>query len=357
MVVARATGEPLLGVQVRGPSRGEVARTDAEGRFRIPFEAGTYALLADGYRRLGFELDELHATPASAARFELDRVARLEVAIYDERGGRLPGARVVLRAADVAASAPSPLAGLVEEEWSGLTDRTGVCRFSDLPADRALRATIHADERLLREIRWPLVIGPQDRLSVGWIVDRGRDRLGRLYGPEGEPLAGVRLWLLANDDGPFERRRPRHLSADDHDTPLRELVTDAEGRFELPDLQHGWYRIGPAPGGEHVPLAVALEHDLRDEPRRVRLSAVCGATISGIVRGSDGEGLAHALVFAEEVGVAGVLSARCDEHGRFELQAAPEAELRLLARDDRFGFETRIFELEAGARELALDFD
>lgn len=359
LVVSRASGEPLAGVQVRGPAAREAAKTDADGRFRIASVApgAPYTLVANGFRRRGFELDDDHATRASAARFELERLARLEVVVYDERGGCLPGARVVLRAGDAAPPAVDALVARAPEEWDALTDRAGRCRFLDLPADRALHATIHAEGRQLREIRWPLVIDAGEPLSVGWMVDLGRDRSGRLLGPDGEPLAGVRVWLLTNHDGPFERRRPRHLSVDHGEPPLRELVTDESGRFELPDLAHDWYRIGPAPGGEHVPLAVALEHDLRDEPARIELAARCGVTITGVVRGSDGLGLPNAVVFAERAGVAGVLSTRCDAKGHFELHAAPDDELRFLARDERFGFETRVVELPAGTRELVLSFD
>jgi len=262
-----------------------------------------------------------------------------------------------LRSGGIDRPAPSALIGLGEEEWSIETDSAGRCRFRDLPADRELRATVLEGDRELREIEWPLSIEAGEQLSVGWIVDRGRDRVGRLQSVDGEALSGVRLWLLANADGPFERRRPRHLSADDHDLPLRELVTDENGRFELPELKHGWYRIGPAPGGDHVALAVALEHDLRDDATRVDLAAACGVTIKGIVRASDGQGLAGGVVFVEQPGVAGVLSARCDDRGRFELSAAPDAELRVLARDERFGFETRVVSLPAGRRELELRFD
>lgn len=359
LVVARATAEPLVGVEVRGRAARGLVRTNAEGRFRLDLEqeGGVFTLVANGYRRRTFELDTAHGSPGEAARFELDRLARLEVVIYDELDRPLPDARVVLRTGDPKRGEVGALTVPASEEWEVRTDASGRGRFIDLPADRELRATIHQSGRELREIRWPLELGAGEQLSVGWIVDRGRDRVGRLSSTDGTALAGVALWLVANDDGPFERRRPRHLSVDDRDLPLREIVTDERGRFEIPALAHGWYRLGPAPGGEHVPLAVALEHDLRDAPTRIELAAECGALITGVVRGSDGAGLANALVFAERAGVAGVLSARCDARGRFELHAAPHADLRLLARDQRFGFETRVVELPAGESEVVLSFE
>jgi carboxypeptidase family protein len=359
LVVENTGGRPLAGVEVRAHGRRTLVATDAEGRFELPFESvpATHSLVANGYRRLDFEIDGDHASIDSAALFRLERIARLEVVVYDERGRPLKGARVVLRSGGADRPVPSALISLAEEEWSIETDGSGRCRFRDLPADRELRATVLEGDRELRRIEWPLSIGAGEQLSVGWIVDRGRDRVGLLQSLEGEALSGVRLWLLANDDGPFERRRPRHLSEADFDLPLREVVTDADGRFELPELQHGWYRIGPAPGGDHVPLAVALEHDLRDDPTRIELDAACGVMVTGRVRASDGAALAGAVVFVEQPGVAGVLSARCDDAGRFELSAVPDAELRVLARDERFGFESRVVTLPAGTRELELRFD
>lgn len=359
VVVARASGEPVVGADIRGRANRSVATTDREGRFELA-EASTelrLTLVAPGFRRVEFEPDATHATREDAATFELERIARLDVVIYDERDRPLGGVRVALRSAGSERAADSALISLVEEEWSAETDRAGRCRFSDLPADRKLRASVHDGDRTLREIEWPLSIDAGDSLSVGWIVDRGRDRVGRLRNADGEALAGVALWLLPNEDGPFERRRPRHLSVDDRDLPLREIVTDERGHFELPGLVHGWYRIGPAPNGEHVPLAVALEHDLRDVATRIELVGECGTTLSGVVRASDGNGLANAIVFVEQPGVAGVLSAHGDATGRFELSVPPGADLRLLARDPRFGFETRVVELPAGTRALVLSFD
>lgn len=358
LVKSRTTGQPIAGVEVRGAGLRTNAKTDADGRFRLDgvSSPATYSLFAAGYRRRSFEVDDRHATSAEAEIFRLERAARMEIVIYDEGNRPLRGARVTLRRGEYGPLTRGALISALDAEWSLTTDGNGRCRFMDLPADHELRASIHQDGRLLREIEWPFAVDANEQLSVGWVVDRGRDRRGRLVSAEGDALSGVRLWLLANEDGPFERRRPKHMSADDVDVPLRELVTDEHGAFELPDLVHGWYRIGPAPGGEHVPLAIALEHDLRDEATRIDLRAACGTTIKGIVRGSDGNPLAGAVVFAEQSGIAGVLTARCDARGCFELHAAPDATLLLLARDERFGFETSVVELPAGVREVVLNF-
>ena len=361
-VVAAASGHPIAGATVRRDLDGDATRTDDEGRFQLSVGAapGAYSVSLTGFRARRFEADREHRTPEHAASFELARIATLEVAVYDERTRPLAGAEILIRSGKRGAVARGPLIGHAGDEWRGVTDERGRYRFASLPVNRALYATILYEGRTLREIAWPLLLDGEDRISVGWLVDRGRERVGVVRDVKGQVLAGVRLWLLRNDDGPFERRRPRHLAEHGaRDTaiarvPLREIVTDEHGAFRLPALPHGWYRIGPAPGGMHLPLAVPLEHDLRDDPRRIDLELEGGVIITGKVLAADGEGIASALVFAEQAGVAGVLSTRCDAQGRFALGPVPDASLRLLARDERFGFETPVLDLPAGSREVTL---
>ncbi len=354
-VLRAEDGRPLAGARITDAAGTRVGSTDAEGRCALPPPAAGARYLVAAPGRVPVAVDAARyaaLTGGAGAALALEKAADLEVVIYDARGGVLPDAEVVLRGEDDGAL----LFGAEEEEWSARTDARGRARFSQLPASSAWRARVRHDGRLLREIERTLRFEDERVARVGWIVDPGRDRTGRALDESGDPVVGARLWVVENDDDPFARRDARWI-VEGAGPPVRVVETDERGRFTLSDLPHGWYRVGPAPGEGFVALGAPLEHDLRDEPRAVRLRLDAGAPLDGTVEASDGSPLAGALVRVRVAGTGGVAAVRADDRGRFRLRVPAGRPLRLEAVDERFGLTSRLAHVAAGTTRVALRFE
>lgn len=132
-------------------------------------------------------------------------------------------------------------------------------------------------------------------------------------------LAGVRVWVAAVTAGPL----PRAAAAIDGET-------GADGRFRVPPLPAGAYRVFyyPPPGSPYLPVAVNWKHDgtgPAEAARTVWLPR--GVVVTGRVRTDAGAAVAGARVSTTPVGFAtgdGVLTGPdaavlTDRTGRFTL--------------------------------------
>lgn len=199
--------------------------------------------------------------------------------------------------------------------------------------------------------------------EVHLVLELGRTGFGRVLGPGDEPVAGARVTLhpSAGDDLPSWRRRPGPTGGRGAGHPLQ-AATDAGGRFEIPDLPAGSYRIAVKASGFAPAVIPGVE--VAGEARSVDLGTIFldpGVHLEGRVTDPTGAPLeaARVAVQLQEGPLAGVLDAGVveprmavtDAEGRFEIpDLAPQQRLEL--RVSKNGYAAKTVEgLRAPAEE------
>ncbi len=214
--------EPLAGARVE-PVGHPKARTtsDARGRYEVRLDARA----ASTYLALVFEADD-HRSHHARIRLAdythggLERNVRLAAAegftvtgrARTPRGDPLDGVTVYLASA-----------GLRERAY-GVTDADGRFRLAGVAESDDWRITVGPTERFAATSLGPFPLAEgADPIEVTLTPLETGSLSGRMVGPEGDPLPGVRLLAVSNANRSF----------------AIPVVADASGRFELDDVPAG----------------------------------------------------------------------------------------------------------------------
>ncbi|MEO0326186.1 MAG: carboxypeptidase regulatory-like domain-containing protein, partial [Myxococcota bacterium] len=343
----------------------ETLRADADGRFRrLDVPPGIYMVRArlgnDAAARAGVRVTpdgpvEVALRLAPGARFVGD--------VRDEAGAPIPGAELTL-----AAGGLSPLPRRAQADDEGAFALAGL-----LPGRQALevRAAGHVPLRLPLTFR----AGEEQRLTVELV--RGATLEGRLWDPQGRPLAGARVRFVGAEPQLAPPPVPGSLGVTAEVPPLPlfgvvesdswgglvgawqssgRVTSDAEGRFTLAGLRPGAGElVAEAPG-----LSPAISPGLRlvagERRGGLELNFTAGALLEGRVldaKGFPAEGVIVSLQ-AEREPAPRTLSANADGTFVFEgvLGAAtltarsaalpPARERLVLAEGERRALELRL---------------
>lgn len=362
-VVVDATGEPLPGAAVVA-----FPRVDGGRMLRKVFGSAARGTSgADG----GFELRGLRDRLTYTVAAELPGVGQAEEIVRPDEADRFlelvlaTGATLTGRVLD---ETGAPVAGARLELQPVPAGDPGLAWSAALLDPRAAPETTSDAEggfawEHLRPGTWDLVVRapgfaaetvPAIELEEGRARDLGLLRLtsgtdlsGRVEDPDGAPVAAAEIHL---DDA-----ASRWFSVPMGE-PAPDTVSDADGRFSIPDRRAGEQvdlevrRPGFVP--RSLPGVVVT-----GDPLTVQLEPA--ARLAGVVVGEDGAAVPRALVTAHaEAGSAGpggrvwadhaLAHATTDADGRFELDELPSGRLRVVVRADGFLPEERAG-LEAGA--------
>ncbi|MBX3250547.1 MAG: carboxypeptidase regulatory-like domain-containing protein [Myxococcales bacterium] len=230
------------------------------------------------------------APPAAPWPTSVEDEARA-LRVVDPQGRPLSGVRI-----------EQILEGEVEERWS---DAEGRVRLASAGGRLTLRAPGRA------------TVVVESAAGGDVVMPEARDLTGTVEDPEGRPIAGARVDLVAIDDAgtPLEEVAPRQVEADEN------------GRFELADLWPSGLRVRArahayAPATLDVPLDEA-EVTLVLEPASELFGHVLG------VDGAPAEGASVALVGS---GVWPPREAVTDGDGAFAFGDVPPGIYELVAR-------------------------
>ncbi|MEM7311294.1 MAG: carboxypeptidase regulatory-like domain-containing protein, partial [Planctomycetota bacterium] len=323
------------GPRGRGASLGVAAPQHAGG---AASEALVAARAAEPPGRVPVALD-LAAGRALDAPAE--QLGTLSVRVVDRDGAPLRGALVWMMAL-----------GLDRDDEpasreAGRTDAAGRLAVALVPADvgdifgrRTVGVWAGADDRAASRACYAPLADALERELV--LATRGPawELRGRVLGCR-EPLAGA---VVAVGSGGWESDG----SVMTWDRPQR-LRTDASGRFAV-DLPPGRHRVAvTAPG-----YAPFITHpDSRSGKGELALHLELGASVSGVVRDTDGVPVAGAEVFAGREYDEPSWETRTAADGSFELAGLPAGARYLYARvDDRPQFVRSVMELTPGKNEL-----
>jgi protocatechuate 3,4-dioxygenase beta subunit len=268
-------GAPVSGATVRlqsDPLPTREVRTDANGRFDLGEQmAHEYAIAAylpgklAAIRRLDLR------DPAAPRDVELvleDCAAGLYGRVLDASGAPLEGAHVLRE-------------GVIGSE----TDRSGnydLCVLPTAALVAELRVVVRADG--FGTLAMP--IAAPGRLQRDFVLAPEATVVGRVVGPDGQPLANARVAVeLTRSEESVPPERGFALTA----------ISDADGSFRIAGLAAGEYTIG-ATSAHAVTPAVAVKVEAT-ENASVELRAVATGTVRGRVV-SHGTAIAGVTVAA-----------------------------------------------------------
>ena len=299
-VVDRATGKALPGIRlaIEGTGRPTALRSGPDGTFR---EGG---LPADRY---SVEADDPRYVPVRRGRFAVAAGGTLKVdlvlvpgaaisgRVVDEKGDPVPGAKGFL--------VPAIVAGLRSLAGSGpprafATGKDGSFRASRLEPGENLRLVVRHPDFEEGAIGGLSVPSGSTRAGLRVVLRRAASVTGAVRDEKGAPIGGAEVWI-----GPtFES-----ISVSGGSGPLASLVgmarpsyqratAGADGRFEIRGLSPGKYTAGVAKPGYSTPAPAPLAIVQGAAARPLEFVLLPGASISGIVRYTDGTPAADKVV-------------------------------------------------------------
>lgn len=239
-VLERETNAPIAGARVEG---GGSWKTDADGQAEIAFSPASPAVLtirAEGFGSVRARPLLGHATRSTAQTVYLSKPSTLRVRVVDLHGNPIPAVAVMLSAGldNLVHPAPSEVTAMWGEEiqWGGHTDQTGFCEFSDLPSEVRITARLECVARLCHFDS--VVLRPGEHVEREWRLGTGTTVCGLLLDQSDQPVAGELLFLQPGTESGAEA-----LPHAGFDNTLL-VGTDESGRFTIPDLADGTWRLG-----------------------------------------------------------------------------------------------------------------
>lgn len=311
-----ADGEPLANVRVRS-TNGRDTSTGLQGlaMFRhILGEAEKLDIEAEGYGPARMMVTQAHETPESAQVVRLSRSASLHGRILDQVGDvvRNSALEIVVQGTNHAWDGPlvnqersTRILELPHRTWRGRTDASGAFSICGLPSAVPLRIRVSVGGRWEEIPERPRLLAGEERVIVLRLRGLGGLR-GLVRDESGEPVPDCTLWLASGAFAFFARQAT---------PPERSLLSDAEGRFAVPDLPPGVWSLGPAPGGPHLSLTTVVRVLEGGSSTEVVVEARTGHLfVAGRVLGPDGTPVQKAHVFSDSG-----LSAECGSDGSFRI--------------------------------------
>jgi Carboxypeptidase regulatory-like domain len=348
--VQDSEGRPVQGARVQheGPGGAQVAfamsgsgppTTDAEGEIvfenlepgRHAFRPGASEDGAVAFNAGGAAVSVVQRVRGGAAAKRSDDWVEVELAAgavetvtltaksrgglsghVTEAGVSLAGATVALVDADASGDALAGLPGLRGGDPEVRTNGSGEYRLDDLEVgDYTLRVT-HPARAMAYDVPVEIVEG-QGELDVDLPVSLVR---GRVTGPDGKPLAGVRVQAERNEGGPRRVMRQVVFMTDGGDAhggildgsgSFEPVRTDADGLYELRGVQHDVDLVVKASGdgvqpGSSKPVRLAAGEIVEG----IDIALEAGGTLPVAVERADGSPGGMCLVQATFVDGGGV---------------------------------------------------
>lgn len=303
-LVHDAAGRAIVGAKVETDGRGgRAVQTDEQGRFRMLLAEGTWTVRAGAP---GFVPARARQVPVAAntggeVELQLESGAALEGLVLDADGRPLAQAFVFVYR-------EGRRLGEVQTDAEGRFQRDGL-----EPGPVELFTRSDDRTRCARD-------AAQLRAGVNQLVTLRLAEAARVAGTvrdaAGQPLAEVQV-------------QARSVAGD----VRREGVTDAQGRFVVPDLYPGRYRVFVPGRARGAPRAEA-ELEVVAGELRCDLVARDGGLLAGVVVGPDGQPVRAAGVFAIQGGQQRA-ETRTDEQGAFRLDGLPAGTYQVFSRRDQ----------------------
>lgn len=288
------------------------ALADGTMELRLPGLEGSVVLVhCPGYALGLVAPTPGHEEPSKPQVAELLRAAALQVRVHDERLNATDPAAVEIRVKDwqLFTGSASRSFGHDDVTWDGQPGPGGSLVFEDLPPQVSLTLEALDGERSLH--REELRLRPGERRELELSLMDGSRIAGRALTPEGEPVAGLEIWLVKEPSllGYFD------TSEDTHDRAR----TDEYGEFGFKDVAPGEWFVGPAAKDRRVeggsagegeytgppvaPMPVVVKIQPGDGVVPVALTCWSGLYIRGHVIDSKGQAAANAQVTALAPGI------------------------------------------------------
>lgn len=341
-VLASPGATPIEGAEVYVLGRrGPVARTDGDGRARVPFGGhGPFRFAAEGYATVAVSAGRGEATEPWEVR--LRKAARIVGRVHSAADGRgLAGVLVEASAGDFRASEPAASAvsgadgsyvldDLVPGPWTVVArGRSLIVRgLASMPADDHFGSIRR--ERLECD---PLLVDvPPGTTTLDLEMVPGAVLRGRVLDAVGSPVPGAEVLVYA-PRAPYISSVPEPVYWERYAT-----ATDSDGRYELAALVAGrLYDVQASASGSGTRVAVRVRDDGSPAVVDLRLPAAFGFDVRVV---DDGSGLGQAGAL---VGVSGPyggeasLEAVTGEDGWARLGPVPGSVEKVFARRHRGG--------------------
>ena len=310
-----------------------VARSDAEGRFRVTARRrGPHTVRVEAAGLAARTVEK--ARPGTPLRVALAKGGTIEGVVKDAASGEpVAGARVEARE-------DTRLVGAVTWDASlgvvqAVTDAKGAFRLEGLPrGPHTVSASLRGAGRASRA-----GVTPGQRAEL--LLVAGPAIVGRVLLPDGKPA--IRAAVRAEAEVAF--------------FPVRVATTDATGRYELAGLAAGGYRVIAA----HEDAALGMIGGIRVERGDVEVdvSLMPPSRVSGRLVDGGGQPVAGTVVLSEIDGMASprtvgaLVRAQAGADGRFTLERVPAGShgARVTAR----GLAPRHVALDVPARAGTVD--
>lgn len=312
------------------------ARTGRAGRFRfrdLPQGKLHLTIRHPGFVRLS-EHDAVEGGVAGrVGRHVLRRGALLTGIVTDPEGRPIPGARIWRRQGlPGAGAAPEPATA---------TRSDGSFR---LPASIEGEEIVLCAEGFFKAVA---AAGWTDE-PVHLTMQPAATIRGQVFGPDGSPLPGARVFPVRAGDEPrcyFQEEGPPCPSAELADS-------DSEGRFVLGPLSPGWYWLRVNSPGLQTGIKKAIRAEAGTVVEGVEIRLPEGVAVTGRVLDPEGLPIPGAIV-----GVVGETEdawTETDDDGSFRVEAFEAGEISLLLRARGYLEERRSVLVPAGG--LRADF-
>jgi hypothetical protein len=293
--------------------------TDRSGRFKAevqprgyrPEYYGRACIYAPGFALAGGFLEKGENV------FRLQEPGRISGMVQDERGRRVPGARVTVQVVSDGAGRPGPrasilLLGLIRDKVAARADGQGRWTILALPASGKARLLL--DDARYVHTTVEAELGPEAPAPPAMIARPGATIIGRVVYEGGKSAKGIRVF--AQGQGASEG--------------WSDTTTGADGSYRLASLAQGVYNVEvDEPSGKWV--AAALE-GARVKTGQVLRAADLVLTTGGIVEGTvtdsaTGRPLEGAWICSygphRPRSSAAIITALTDRQGRYRLRVAP----------------------------------
>lgn len=293
--------------------------TDRSGRFKAevqprgygPGYYGPACIYAPGLALAGGFLEKGENV------FRLQEPGRISGMVQDERGRRVPGARVTVQVVSRGAGRPGPrasilLLGLIRDKVAARADGQGRWTILALPASGKARLLLDDPRYVHTTVEAEL--GPEAPAPPAMIARPGATIIGRVVYEGAKSAKGIRVF--AQGQGASEG--------------WSDTTTGADGSYRLASLAQGVYNVEvDEPSGKWV--AAALE-GVRLNTGQTLQAAGLVLTTGGIVGGkvtdkATGRPLEGAWICSygphRPRSSAAIITALTDRQGRYRLRVAP----------------------------------